>query len=276
MRVRGRTLVWTALIVGWWLVGWTAAGFAGTRHYVLNAGSSVTAVCNACSVPPAAPEALSGTFDVTLLPVASVFDVAAVTNVNMTSASFAVVGNGFLQRLGRDRQAMVLDAHVNGDKVLFTSGRRQHAEEGDITIILSSARTAQNRYVLVISASPVDEQPADADGDGIGDSQDNCPATANSNQLDSDGDGIGDACDQCPDTSRGSVVTGDGCSVEQLCPCDAPRMGERWDSQREYLRCVARATRTLRRQGQMSRSDSLRTIRQAARSGCGRMVVASN
>ena len=38
----------------------------------------------------------------------------------------------------------------------------------------------------------------DFDCDGIPDDLDNCPRTANANQLDSDGDGIGDACDNCP------------------------------------------------------------------------------
>jgi len=35
----------------------------------------------------------------------------------------------------------------------------------------------------------------DSDNDGIADSSDNCPNTANASQADSDGDGIGDACD---------------------------------------------------------------------------------
>jgi hypothetical protein len=38
----------------------------------------------------------------------------------------------------------------------------------------------------------------DADGDRVGDSLDNCPATANEDQLDTDGDGIGDACELPP------------------------------------------------------------------------------
>lgn len=48
---------------------------------------------------------------------------------------------------------------------------------------------------------------ADADGDGIPDSSDNCPKVANANQADSDGDGIGDVCDTVDPTTP---VCGDG------------------------------------------------------------------
>jgi hypothetical protein len=37
--------------------------------------------------------------------------------------------------------------------------------------------------------------PPDQDGDGVPDSQDNCPTVANPDQRDTDGDKIGDACD---------------------------------------------------------------------------------
>ena len=251
----------------------TQLATAATLHYVLNRSSSITSVCNTCGTPPAAPEVLSGSFDVTILPVSSSFDVAAVTTINLTSGSYGINGNGFLQRLGVDRQAMVLDARVNGDKRLFTSGRRQHAGGRDITIVLSSPRSGSHTYVLVLSASPVDDAAADADGDTVSDAQDNCPAVPNPDQSDSDGDGVGEACDQCAATA-GGLVNLHGCSVEQLCPCEASPSGEPWGSQADYLRCTAQATRTLRREGQVSRSESLRIMRKAARSACGRTVVA--
>ncbi len=263
-----------AWFVGWLLALWPSAALAGTTHYVLNARSSIASVCNGCTSAPAPAEGLSGSFDVTLMPVASASDVAAVTNVTLTSPSFSIAGNGFLQQLGSDRQAMVIDAHVNGTQVFLTSGRRQNATPPDITIVLSSPRTGDRTYVLVISASPTTDQLPDADSDGVPDGQDNCPTVPNPDQRDSDADGVGDACDQCPATPPQSIVTSTGCSIEQLCPCDGPQPNEPWGTQRDYLRCVARATRTLRRQGQLSRSESLGIIRRAVRSACGHTVVA--
>jgi hypothetical protein len=253
---------------------WSGVAAAGSRHYVLNARSSITTVCNACVAPPARPETLSGSFDVTALPVESSGEVVAVTNVQLRSRRFVVTGNGFLQRLSDDRQAMVIDVRINDEKALLSSGRRQHADPAGLTVILSSGRSASQTYVMVLSASAVKEQLPDADGDGIPDTQDNCPAVANPDQADADGDGVGDACDQCPDTPAGSVVTTDGCSVEQLCPCGGPTLDAQWENPGQYLRCVAGATRILRRQGRLSRTQSLGILRQATRSGCGRIIVA--
>jgi hypothetical protein len=268
-----RRLTGALLLSSCCLLLWSAAASAGTRHYVLNSGSSLTSLCNTCGEAPGAPEPLTGSFDVTVMPVSSGSVVAAVTAVNLSGARHTLGGHGFLQHIGSDRQAMVLEAQVNGERVLFTSGRRQHAADGAITIILSSPRTGTHTYVLVLSASPVNEQPTDTDSDGVPDAQDNCPTIANSNQTDSDGDGVGDACDQCPDTT-GGLVTPQGCSIAQLCPCEGPASGQQWENQTAYLRCVARATRTFRRNGQMSRAESLRVLRRASRAGCGRTVIA--
>ena len=44
-------------------------------------------------------------------------------------------------------------------------------------------------------SQPAYSQAIDSDGDGIDDSTDNCPSTANTTQLDTDADGVGDVCD---------------------------------------------------------------------------------
>jgi len=251
------------------------AAVAGSEHYVLNAGSKITTVCNGCVMAPARPQKLSGSFDVTGLPVESSGEVVAVTNVQLSSNDFVITGNGFLQRLGDGRQAMVLDAWINDEKALLSSGRRQHADPTGLTMILTSGRSARQTYIVVLSASAVGEQLPDADHDGVPDSRDNCPAVANPDQADADDDGVGDACDTCPGTPLGSVLTAAGCSVEQLCPCGGPTPDATWQSADQYLRCVAKATRSLRREGRLSRPQSLDILRKAAHAGCGRIIVAS-
>ena len=47
----------------------------------------------------------------------------------------------------------------------------------------------------MVAPPPPPPPPADTDGDGIVDTQDNCPAVPNADQRDTDGDDIGDACD---------------------------------------------------------------------------------
>jgi len=62
----------------------------------------------------------------------------------------------------------------------------------------------------------------DADGDGVEDGADNCPAQANPEQSDGDGDAVGDACDNCaalanPDQADTFGVAGIGDACD--CPC---------------------------------------------------------
>src|SRR5581483_4618568 len=56
---------------------------------------------------------------------------------------------------------------------------------------------------------PADAGPSDADADGICDAIDNCPETANPDQLDTDQDGVGDACDACTNTAPSVIADAD-------------------------------------------------------------------
>jgi hypothetical protein len=62
--------------------------------------------------------------------------------------------------------------------------------------------------------------PPDADGDGIPDSTDNCPAVANPAQANSDGDSFGDACDNCPTVSNQDQKDSNGNGIGDA--CEAP------------------------------------------------------
>lgn len=72
----------------------------------------------------------------------------------------------------------------------------------------------------------------DSDGDGVPDSEDNCPNTYNPDQADSDGDGVGDACDtgvdsdgdgvpdtedNCPNTYNPDQADSDGDGIGDAC-----------------------------------------------------------
>ncbi len=57
----------------------------------------------------------------------------------------------------------------------------------------------------------------DNDADGIPDTSDNCPTVANPTQLDTDHDGKGDACDNCPAISNPGQEDTDGDGVGNVC-----------------------------------------------------------
>jgi len=74
----------------------------------------------------------------------------------------------------------------------------------------------------------------DIDQDGIVDTADNCPATANPGQEDADGDGAGDVCDNCtlvangplaPDAGGNSQLDTDGDGFGNICDADLDNNG---------------------------------------------------
>ena len=67
---------------------------------------------------------------------------------------------------------------------------------------------------------------SDYDGDGVPDSQDNCPGDANPHQENGDGDSHGDACDNCPNSNNEDQADIDGDGVGYLCDHDDDNDGE--------------------------------------------------
>ena len=74
----------------------------------------------------------------------------------------------------------------------------------------NSATSSDVSFDLRLIQVPSDEPPptdTDDDGDGILNSEDNCPAVPNADQVDTDGDGLGNACD--PDDDNDGVADED-------------------------------------------------------------------
>jgi hypothetical protein len=247
---------------------------AFTIHYALGEESRIARYCQGCAVAVGAEEPLAGGFDLTSLQVPTDHTLEALTAVAWRTASLSVTGTGFLQRIGGNQIAMVIDARINGESVLLTSGRRQLTSQGEIRIHLASPREAGDGYVVTLVARPVAAEGPDEDGDGVPDSIDRCLNLSDPDQDDGDRDGVGDACDDCPETAFGDPVLPTGCSAAQVCPCDGPGESEEWSSQRAYVQCVARTLKTLSEQKRVSRSRVRQLIQNAVRSGCGRRILA--
>ena len=123
----------------------------------------------------------------------------------------------------------------------------------------------------------------DVDDDDWENDYDNCPDVANRNQSDFDYDNIGDACDTdvdgdsaanaadaCELTPLGELVGSIGCSIEQLCPCDAPRQStEPWKNHGKYVSCMTKAAQSFAADGVISDNGKSDLVNAAAQSSCG-------
>jgi hypothetical protein len=116
---------------------------------------------------------------------------------------------------------------ANGDHLFTLEGLDlSDVEEGvhTLTVRVAISRPAPlppifTTFVETILISPPSDPdlpnttPADLDGDGTLNAQDNCSEEFNPNQEDFDGDLVGDMCDLCPVTSPNADVDSDGCRV---------------------------------------------------------------
>lgn len=248
---------------------------AQTIEYLLRPTSYIRVLCDPCPEGlPNAAEELTGRFDLTVLAIPDSHAIEAVTGVSWQSEHHRVTGTGFLERLGRHRTSMVIDARINDKPVLLTSSSHPTNGDGNLRLTLTSSPEAAVPFEIEIVAFANATDGPDADGDGIPDVLDLCPLHPETRQQDSDLDGVGDACDACPDTFLGAPVLSNGCSVEQICPCTGPRPGDLWEDQRSYVTCVARVLKVLVGAGEITRDQARRMSQAAIRSGCGLPVLA--
>ena len=89
-------------------------------------------------------------------------------------------------------------------------------------------------------------------------------------ETDEDGDGVGDSVDQCPGTPAGAIVDANGCSIDQLAPCSGPASGGTWRNHGEFVSSIAHVVESFVVQGLISREQADAIISLAAQSDCGR------
>lgn len=105
----------------------------------------------------------------------------------------------------KDGKLGVKTLHDGNDREVYMYSNDILLQVTDNSVNDIAARISGNSIVWVSGADNAAEifvaTDPDADGDGVTNSFDNCPGTANSDQLDSDGDGSGDACAAAPTAS---------------------------------------------------------------------------
>jgi hypothetical protein len=108
------------------------------------------------------------------------------------SAGFAVAGTTVTGALGSPQDGTIRMVGTVGS-ISFTATTLDAPPRDDGVVL-------QTLAVAPPLQPPIDGSPGapDADGDGVPDATDRCPAVFDPGQGDRDGDGIGDACDQLP------------------------------------------------------------------------------
>jgi len=117
---------------------------------------------------------------------------------------------------------------VNGASLQVTSQSTGPFNADDVVSCTVTPNDGEQSGTPVASSdvTVIAADAPDADGDGVADTIDACPSTAQgevvdsngcaASQLDEDGDGVSDADDACPGTAAGATVDNVGCAASQL------------------------------------------------------------
>jgi len=126
--------------------------------------------------------------------------------------------------------AELYDVTNASNPVLVASSASTVDNTENLHVVLTAGRSYSVRVVRPASQGTFDWdyaaawqiEPAvpDADGDGVGDSVDNCPLTANAGQADADGDGFGNACDNCINQANPDQFDANGDGYGNYCDGD--------------------------------------------------------
>jgi hypothetical protein len=128
-----------------------------------------------------------------------------------------LVNNPFQENLDGDSAGNVCDSDADGDGCVFWEHYDAAVHGCWDCEDLNAAVTGGD--CLGGSEEPKkDKEPADSDGDGIYDTEDNCPSVDNAGQGDDDGDGIGDACDSCRYDAANDADNDGLCADVDSCP----------------------------------------------------------
>ena len=110
---------------------------------------------------------------------------------------------------------------ISGANLLTNTALDYETKNSYSIVVQTSDGSATYSKTFTITVNDVDE---DSDSDGITNNLDNCPSTANADQLDTDADGVGDVCDNAPNTPNADQTDTDGDGigdVEDAFPLDA-------------------------------------------------------
>ncbi len=119
-------------------------------------------------------------------------------------------GNSFTFPVTPAAQAMYNDAVANGSG--FVPGPGQI-----VAVLIYADGFGSHGYQDTMIEVTVPSVCADSDGDGVCDTDDNCPYTYNPGQEDMDNDGVGDVCDNCVSTYNPGQEDMDGDGYGDAC-----------------------------------------------------------